>query len=158
MSASGAPSSSSSSPKPARTGGGFAWFRSDDAGKLLLRLSIGGMMLLHGIHKVQHGVEWMRPMLEGKGLPAFMSYGVYITELIAPAMIILGLWTRVGGLILAAGMAMAIYLAHAGDVGKLTDHGGWAVELPMLYALGGLALFFMGGGRWSVTGGRGTWN
>lgn len=157
MSASGTPSSTTSA-KPARSSGGFAWFRSDDLGKFLLRLSIGGMMIMHGVNKAQNGVEWMRPMLEGKGLPAFMSYGVYITELIAPAMIILGLWTRVGGMILAAGMAMAVYLAHWGDLAKLTDHGGWAIELPMLFLFGGLALFFMGGGRWGVMGGRGTWN
>ena len=43
----------------------------DDAGKLVLRLSVGVLMLLHGIHKLLHGVDGIGGMLAGMGLPAF---------------------------------------------------------------------------------------
>ena len=44
-------------------------------GLLLLRVSLGGLFLLHGIHQLQTGVEWMKDMMTYNGLPALMVYG-----------------------------------------------------------------------------------
>ena len=41
----------------------------DDAGKLLLRLAVGGLMLFHGLHKLFGGVGFISGMLVEKGLP-----------------------------------------------------------------------------------------
>ncbi len=46
-----------------------------DIGKLVLRLALGIMILLHGIHKLQHGVGGISGMVEGVGLPGFLAYG-----------------------------------------------------------------------------------
>ena len=35
----------------------------DDAGKLLLRLAVGGLMLFHGLHKLLDGVGGISGML-----------------------------------------------------------------------------------------------
>ena len=89
-------------------------------------------------------------MLEESGLPGFMAFGVYVGEVVAPLMILLGLYTRLAGAALAINMAFAVLLVHSSDVLALEQHGGWAIELPMLYFLGAVALVFLGGGRISA--------
>ncbi|MEW5919003.1 MAG: DoxX family protein, partial [Gemmatimonadota bacterium] len=61
-----------------------------DWGKLFLRLSVAGLLLLHGIFKVKNGVAWMAGPLGAVGLPAFVAYGVYVAEVVAPIFAILG--------------------------------------------------------------------
>ncbi|MFZ8579874.1 DoxX family membrane protein, partial [Klebsiella quasipneumoniae] len=39
----------------------------EDAGKLLLRLAVGGLMLFHGLHKLLDGVDGISGMLAAKG-------------------------------------------------------------------------------------------
>lgn len=41
----------------------------DDAGKLLLRLAVGGLMLFHGIHKLIDGVDGISGMLAARDCP-----------------------------------------------------------------------------------------
>ena len=70
--------------------------KNQNLGILILRLSIGVMMLLHGIAKVTNGVEAIKTMLAEKGLSAFsfVAYGVYVGEILAPLLIIIGYRTR----------------------------------------------------------------
>lgn len=133
--------------------------RNDDLGKLLLRLAMGGMLLLHGIAKVRGGVGGISGMLESKGLPGFFAYGAYVGEVLAPALILLGLFTRPAAAVMAFNMVVAVALAHPGDIFKLNPQtGGWAIELAMLFLMGGLALVFTGAGKYSVSRGRGPWD
>jgi putative oxidoreductase len=124
----------------------------EDLGRLILRLAVGGLLLLHGIAKITHGIGFLYPMLEAKGLPSVIAYGVYVGEVLAPLLVILGILTRVGGILIFINMAMAIFLAGMGQLGELNQVGGWAVELPVLYMLGGLAIFFLGAGKYSIGG------
>jgi putative oxidoreductase len=123
-----------------------------DAGLLLLRFGIATVLLFHGIYKVTQGVGWMSGPLGAVGLPAWLSYGVYVGEIVAPALLILGLWTRLAGLVIAINMAMAIFLARRGDIGKINPMGGgWAIELEVLLLIGALALALTGGGRFGLS-------
>jgi putative oxidoreductase len=126
----------------------------DDVGRLILRVAVGGMMLLHGISKMQSGVGKLGEMLRGRGLPEFVAYGVYVGEVIAPVMILAGFCTRSAAAIVGFNMIVAIGLAHSGDIFKLSGHGGWAIELPMFYLLGSAALMCLGGGKYVVCSGR----
>lgn len=47
-----------------------------DLGKLILRLTLGLLLLLHGIAKLENGVGWISGSLQGYGLPGFLAYGV----------------------------------------------------------------------------------
>ena len=47
-------------------------------GLLLLRLSTGGLMLFHGVAKLQGGLGFLQGMLAAKGLPAFLAYGALV--------------------------------------------------------------------------------
>lgn len=129
-----------------------------DTGKLLLRLAVGGLMFFHGVSKLTHGVEGVKGLLSANNLPGFLAYGLYIAEVIAPILIILGFWTRIAALVIAFEMIMAIALAFKAKIFTVNPFGGWAIELEAFFLLCSLALFFIGSGRYSVTGGRGRWD
>jgi putative oxidoreductase len=130
------------------------FLRNTDLGLLVLRLNVGGLMLFHGIHKAVHGVGGIAGMLAALGLPTFIAYGSLLCELVASAMIVMGVWTRAAAAALAANMVVAILMAHTDVLFTIDPNtGGWGVELPALYLLGALALCFMGGGRYALTKG-----
>ena len=130
------------------------FLRNNDLGLLVLRLSMGGFMLFHGIHKAMAGIDFLSGMLASMGIPSFLSYGVLLGELVAPIMIIIGLWTRAASFVLAVNMIVAILTAHLGVLFSVdSTTGGSLVELPMLYLLGATALCFTGAGKYAITKG-----
>ena len=125
--------------------------KNKDLGILILRISIGVLMMLHGIAKIKNGVGGIEGMLANKGLPGFIAYGSYIGEVIAPLMMIIGFRARLASLFFALTCITAMYLAHAQDVFTLTKSGGWGVELLGLFLLGAVAIFFSGAGKYAVS-------
>lgn len=125
--------------------------KNTDLGLLVIRLSIGVLMLLHGIAKIQHGITPIEGMVEAAGMPTFIAYGVYVGEVLAPIFIILGFGTRLAALIFSYNCFFAATLAHVGDLFTLTATGGWAVELLGLYYFGALALVCTGGGKYALS-------
>ena len=123
----------------------------DDFGKLVLRLTLGILVLLHGIAKLKGGVGFLSPMLTGLGLPTWFSYGVYIGEIVAPVMIILGLFTRIGAFIIFVNMIFAVVLVHRPELLTLGKQGGWALELQGMFLFTAFALMFMNPGRYAIT-------
>ena len=137
----------------------FNFTRSEDIGKLLLRITVGGLLLFHGMWKLTHGVEAVKGLLAVNSLPGFLAYGLYIAEVIAPILIIVGFWTRLAALVIAFDMIMAIALVFKQQIFSVKEMGGgWAIELEAFFLLASVALFFTGGGKFSVTGGRGKWD
>lgn len=130
----------------------------DDLGKFVLRVSTGTMLLLHGIGKLVHGVAPIERLVVASGMPAFVAWGVFIGELLAPAMMILGLYTRLGGLLSATSMMFAIMLAHKSQIFQLNSMWAWRIELQGLFLFGCLAVALLGAGRYSVGGKGGKWN
>jgi len=126
--------------------------QNDAVGKLILRLTVGGLMLFHGVAKLLNPgtIDHIGGQLTNIGLSPLIAYGVYLGEVVAPLMIIVGVLTRVGGLLLVVNMLFAILLAHSGDLFSLTEHGGWRLELQGFYFFGGLALMFLGSGKLAV--------
>ena len=120
-----------------------------DIAKLLLRLSVG-IMLFHGVHKILHGIDGIKHLIVSAGLPEFFAYGVYVGEVVAPLMVIVGYYARVGALIVVFTMLNAIYLAHASELFELGRHGAPAVELPLMYLLAALAVAFAGPGKFAI--------
>ena len=121
-----------------------------DLGKLIVRLTLGGLLLFHGIAKLFHGVGFVESQLASHGLPTFLAYGVYIGELLAPLMIILGYQTRIGALIVVVNMIVAIALVHTHELMSLSRSGGWALELQGFFLFNALALVFLGPGRYKL--------
>lgn len=122
---------------------------SQDLGKLILRVSIAGLMLFHGIFKLFNGIDGIKFLTTKAGFPEFLAYGVYFGEILFPILIILGLYTRISAIFFAATMAFAIYLAHGHEVFALDKTGGPVIELALLYLLASVAILFLGAGKYS---------
>lgn len=121
-----------------------------DFGRLLLRLTFGILMLFHGVSKAQHGIGWISAMLDAKGIPGFIAYGVFIGEIVAPILIIIGVLTRPAALVYAFNLLVATLLVGMGRFFSLTDVGAWALETEALYFFGGLSIMFLGAGRYAL--------
>lgn len=122
----------------------------DDIGKLVLRLTLGIFMLLHGIAKLRFGVSGIEGMLVSHGLPAFFAWGVFVGEVIAPLMVIAGFYARIGGLIVAFNMVVAIALAHGSQLFDLGKTGGWVLELQGFFLLTAIVVALIGPGKFGI--------
>jgi len=125
-------------------------FQTEDIGKLVLRLTLGILLIMHGVAKILGGVGGISGMLQNVGLPGYFAYGVYIGEVLAPLLVILGLYARIGALIIVVNMLAAIYLAHLGDLFLLGQGGGWKLELQGFFLFTALAVALIGPGRFSA--------
>ena len=123
----------------------------NDTGKLILRLTLGILILLHGIAKLTNGIAPIEGMVTGMGLPAFTAYGVYAGEILGPLLLIAGFYARIGAALIAINMLVAIALAHASEVTSLGQTGGWALELQGMFLFTAIALMLMGPGRFAVS-------
>ncbi|WP_353193831.1 DoxX family protein [Pandoraea pnomenusa] len=130
----------------------------DDLGKLILRLTLGILLLFHGVNKVINGVGFIEGMITSHGLPGWLAYGAYLGEVLAPVLLILGVLSRLGGLLVVGNMVVAFSLVHLSQLGDLAKTGGWALELQGFYLFTGLCVILFGAGRYSVSGGRGVWD
>ncbi len=126
-----------------------------DVGRLVLRFTLAGLILFHGIDKVLHGIAWMGGPLSAAHLPAFVGYGVYVGEVVAPVFLIIGLGTRIAALIVVVNMVMALVLDAGRFLLTINQTGGWGVETEAFYLLCAVAVFFLGAGRLSVSRGKG---
>ena len=123
----------------------------ESTGKLILRLALGLMLIMHGIHKLIGGIDYLDGMLANAGLPAFLKYGVYIGEVLAPLAVIAGYYARVGAWVIAVNMVFAIALVGAQDMFTLSPKtGGLALELEYFYLFSAIALALIGPGRYAV--------
>jgi len=119
-----------------------------DFAMLLLRLGAGGLMVPHGwgkFEKLRTGLaEGDVQFYDWMGLGDEVSLGLAVFgELVAPAFIVLGLFTRWMSVPAAITMAVAAFGVHAGD--PISDK-----ELPLLFLVPFVVLALMGGGRYSV--------
>lgn len=132
--------------------------RSDDTGKLVLRLALGIMILLHGVAKISSGVSGVGGMLASHGLPSALAYLVYVGEIVAPVLVIIGFYTRPAAWIIAINMVVAIWLVHMKELLVLGKNGGWALELQGMFLFAAVAVALLGAGRLSVGGSSGKYN
>jgi len=122
----------------------------EQLGKLILRLMLGGLMLFHGINKIVHGIGFIKGLIVAQGLPEILAYGVYVGEILAPVLLILGWKSRVWAGVIAFNMAVAIYLTQMSAFLKLGSHGAWALEVPIFYLLSALAIVLLGSGKYAI--------
>lgn len=125
-------------------------------GKLLLRLGLGGLVLFHGSHRLLTGLDPVRSMLVTHKLPEAFAYMVYLGEIVGPVLIILGLFTRIGALLIALEVLLLVLLSGIPQVMAIAPDGGYALEVEALYFTAAVSLMLVGGGH--ITLGRGRWN
>ncbi|KKB73611.1 MULTISPECIES: DoxX family protein [Bacillus] len=112
-----------------------------EIGALILRLITGFTFFLHGLSKFQGGIENTVGFFSSVGIPGFLAYIVAIIELAGGALMILGLGTRIIGVLFAVVMLGAIFTVKlsAGFMG--TDGGaGYEFDVALLAMSVSLAL------------------
>ena len=122
----------------------------ENIGKLILRLSLGGLILMHGISKLTGGIGFISDTVTGAGLPAFLAYGVYVGEVLAPLLLIAGFYSRIGAGLIAVNMLFAIGLVHGAEFFTLNQTGGWALELQGMFLFTAIALVLIGPGQYRI--------
>lgn len=133
-------------------------FYNDDFAKLILRITCGGLLILHGSNSAIHGIQHVKDMVKAFGLPEFLAYGNLVGEVAAPLFLIAGYKTRIAALIIALNMLASILIAHRDIAFARNDFGGWMIELNVFYLMTAIAVFFSGAGKYSLDGGKGKWS
>lgn len=112
---------------------------------LVMRLSLGIIMSVHGYHKVFGGLQHFAHMIGGMGLPSWLGYVSAFTELLGGLLIIAGFFTRPAAFAICINLAVAIWKVHLhnGLLGS-PDHPGF--EFPLAAATLAFALIFFGAG------------
>jgi putative oxidoreductase len=122
----------------------------ENTGKLILRITLGVLVLLHGISKLRGGIGWLDGTLANEGLPAFFKYGVYVGEVLAPLAVIAGWYSRIGAWLIAVNMLFALGLAHGAELLSLSEHGALVLETQYMFFFSAIALALIGPGRHAV--------
>ena len=94
---------------------------------------LGGLTVLRHIVSLRPGAAW-RYLADDAVFPYGELGGRALVErvgeVIAPLFVVFGLWTRLGALIIAGNMIVAVLLVHTAQFFALNATGGW--ELPPL--------------------------
>lgn len=121
-----------------------------DIGKLVLRVSFAFMFLLHGIHKIYGGTDFIQGLFVQHGLPAFFAYAVYIGEVLVPIVLILGVYTRLASVVFIGNCLVVLWLMHSGNFFALNKVGAWAAEGIGVYLFASIAILFLGSGKYAL--------
>ena len=113
-----------------------------NTGLFLVRLGVGLPFIVHGWQKFS-SVEMTVGFFAGLGIPAFITYLIIAVELLGGIAMILGVWTKWAGWLLAIIMAGAIILV----TGK---NGFTGYEFNITLLLASLGIAFAGPGTYTV--------
>ncbi|MEI7055010.1 DoxX family protein [Nocardioides sp. CCNWLW239] len=121
----------------------------NDVVLLAARVVIGGIFVAHGWQKYDQGFAGTEQFLGGLGVPepAIAAQVATYVELVGGALLILGLFAPVVGVVLAAQMAGAIWYAHR-TTEVFVDQGGW--ELAAALGTAALVLGLVAPGRFTL--------
>lgn len=132
------------------------FWTNSDLGLLLIRLVFGGLFFMHGFHKFRVGTAGEAEMLVSNGLPGVLINFVYVSEMLAPALIILGVYTRLSIMTVLITMITIFYVLPVPI--ELTEHGALNIESHLFFTVLPLALFFTGPGRYRLLNNKsGNW-
>jgi putative oxidoreductase len=113
---------------------------------------------MHGISKLVAGPGQIINLMTQHSLPPALAYLVYVGEVVAPLLLIVGLWSRVAALIVVINMIIAVLLVHTAQLPTLNPMGGWALELQGFYLFTAIAIALLGAGSISLGGRNGALN
>jgi putative oxidoreductase len=119
-------------------------------GIALLRVVTGIIFLMHGQQKLfEFGIGGVTGMMTGLGVPApgLMAIMVTLVELVGGIALILGAFTRIAAILVAADVLVALFLIHLPN-GFFASNGG--VELVLILATAGVTLFLTGPGAMAL--------
>jgi putative oxidoreductase len=114
---------------------------------LLLRLGLGIIFVFHGYPKLfTHTREAMQGFAH-MGFPVYFVYVAGVFEFFGGLCLILGLFTRIAGLLLAAEMSVALVKVHGMFSNPMAVDN---YQFPLACAVGSFALAALGAGLLSL--------
>jgi putative oxidoreductase len=116
----------------------------------LIRFATGAILVPHGVQKILNTpIAKFAPNIAAKGLPfaEALAYLTYFAESVAAACLAIGLFTRIAAAIVGIEMLVIIFLFQW-QFGYFWTVRGY--EFALLWALLCIAIFFKGGGRYSI--------
>lgn len=112
----------------------------------ILRVVFGSLILLHGYDKVMHFAEYKVQFMSFLGMSPTISLGLVVfAEFVCAIFLVVGLLTRFACIPLIITMAVAVFMAHDGDITGKGEH-------PTLFLVGFITLLFTGAGKYSLDG------
>jgi putative oxidoreductase len=111
----------------------------------IIRMIVGGLMIYHGQEVFQPNLmrEYMTWEVFQDTNARLLVYAGKSSELIAGVSLFLGLFTRIGSLLLLGAMSYVTFVMGNGEFWYGDQH-------PFMFVLFGLLFFFFGAGMWSV--------
>jgi len=118
----------------------------NDVVLLAARVVVGGIFVAHGWQKYDQGFAGTEQFLGGLGVPepAIAAQVATYIELVGGALLAVGMFAPIAGVLLAGQMAGAIWYAHR-TTEVFVDQGGW--ELPAALGAAALVLGLIAPGR-----------
>ena len=116
-----------------------------ELGMFILRVVVGIVFIAHGWQKIGN-IEGVIGFFDSLGFAPFLAYVVAYAEFLGGIAILLGIYSRLAGYLLAVVMLVAIFKVKLSG-GLL---GGYELDLVLLASL--LAISWNGAGPYSVSG------
>lgn len=117
-------------------------FANKDLGLFIIRLSVAAVFIFAGVSKFM-AVEQVAGFFGSIGLSPMFVYLVASVEVLGGVAMLLGLFVRYAGILLAIVMVSAIYLVKA-------QMGFAAAELDIVLLASSLGIAMLGAGGWSL--------
>ncbi len=118
------------------------WCVNKDLGLLIIRLSLAMVFIYAGVNKLMT-IEQTVGFFGSIGVPALLAYMVIAVEILAGVAMLLGVFVRYAGILLALVMVGAIYLVKA-------KMGFAAAQIDLVLLASALGIAMIGAGKWSL--------
>jgi putative oxidoreductase len=116
----------------------------------LIRFATGTILVPHGVQKILNTpIAKFAPNIAAKGLPfpEVLAYLTYFAESVAAVCLAIGLFTRIAAAVIGIEMLVIVVLLHW-QFGYFWTNRGY--EYALLWLALCIAIFFKGGGRYSL--------
>jgi len=116
----------------------------------IMRFATGAILVPHGVNKILNTpIAKFAPNIAAKGMPVpeALSYLTYFAESVAAVCLAIGLFTRIAAAIVGIEMIVIVILFQW-QFGYFWTNRGY--EFALLWVILCIAIFFKGGGRYSV--------
>lgn len=121
----------------------FKSWHCQNKGLLLVRLGVGAIFLSHGISKLS-SMDGVIGFFASLGIPAILAWIVALVETIGGIAMVLGVFTKISGVLLSVIMLVAIIKVKF-------PHGGFnASELELMLLLASLGISLTGPGKYAL--------
>jgi putative oxidoreductase len=124
-----------------------------DLTSLILRVTLGVIMVSHGIPKIKKREVLGKKWNSHYGIPKATVWLTGILQIVGGLALLVGLFTSLTALILTMDMLVALFICifnshHREPFNSVTPEKGWDINLLLVGSL--VAVVLLGGGQWSL--------